>query len=77
MGLIYFLGCWLVPVITDFSYWLLLKYVSAPDPLRGVEGRMAMSPPRDVPLFFLHCDFGQNDGHAVYSSQLYSAKFEV
>ena len=38
MGLIYFLGCWLVPVITDFSYWLLLKYERAPDPLRGSRG---------------------------------------
>ena len=45
MGLIYFLGCWLVPVITDFSYWLLLKYERAPDPSggRGEDGHVASS----------------------------------
>ena len=56
MRLLYFLGCWLVPVITDFSYWLLLKYERAPDPLRGSRGdghgtRLLVGP------FFMHRGF--------------------
>ena len=45
-----FLGCWLVPVVTDFSYWLLLKYGRAPDPLRGSRGRWPWHAPPRWPL---------------------------
>ena len=44
----------LVPVITDFTCWLLLNYKRALDPFRWNRGEMAMSPPRRACLFFLH-----------------------
>ena len=68
--LFYFLGCWLVPVITEFTDYLLLNCGRAPDPLRG-RGEMAMSPPRRACLFSLH------GGGFVYVAQSFPQNADV